>query len=85
MINAVVIDEKDTVAVAIEALKKGSVAEIRSHSGAVTKVALVNDIPIYHKFAITEMKRETLLLNTGNILELLDVIFMLVNMFMFIT
>lgn len=57
MINAVVIDEKDTVAVAIEALKKGSVAEIRSHSGAVTKVALVNDIPIYHKFAITEMKK----------------------------
>lgn len=37
MINAVVIDEKDTVAVAIEALKKGSVAEIRSHSGLLQR------------------------------------------------
>lgn len=65
MVNAVIIDNKDTVAVAIEALKKGSEADIRAHDGSVKKVKLLDDIPIYHKFAIVDMKKGTPVIKYG--------------------
>ncbi|WP_288310250.1 UxaA family hydrolase [uncultured Acidaminococcus sp.] len=55
MVNAVVIDAKDNVAVAIEPLKKGSKANIRFQNGKEESLAVTQDIPIYHKFAIRDI------------------------------
>lgn len=57
MANAVIIDNKDTVAVAIEQLNKGTDAEFRMPDGSMQKVTLIDDIQIYHKFAVKEMKK----------------------------
>ena len=65
MTNAVIIDNKDTVAVAIEQLQKGTEAEIRTQDGSVKKVKLIDDVPIYHKFAIVEMKKGTPIVKYG--------------------
>ena len=65
MTNAVIIDNKDTVAVAIEPLKKGTEAEIRKQDGSLRKVTLIDDIPIYHKFATVEMKKGTPVVKYG--------------------
>ena len=48
--NAVIIDEKDNVAVAIEPIRKGEQAQY-SVGGAVKTVTVLEEIPIYHKFA----------------------------------
>lgn len=59
MTNALVIDEKDTVAVAIEPISAGSTAAfVSSGKGpgkALKTVTVTADIPIYHKFAIKNM------------------------------
>ena len=60
MINALIINEKkDTVAVAIEVILKGK--EIKySYNNKLEKIIALEDIEIYHKFAI---KAENLNLN----------------------
>lgn len=57
MINALIIDERDTVVVAIEAIAKGSDASIRMKDGTIKTVKVLDDIMIYHKFAITDMEK----------------------------
>lgn len=52
--NAVVIDNKDTVAVAIEEIKKGDPIEF-SVNGEVRVIEAIDDIKIYHKVAIERM------------------------------
>ncbi len=52
MVNAVVIDSKDNVAVAIEPLKKGLKADVRFQNGKEEELTVTQDIPIYHKLAI---------------------------------
>lgn len=54
--NAMVIDKKDTVAVAIEPVKKGEEVSFLL-DGKVNVVKAQNDITIYHKIAIKEMKK----------------------------
>lgn len=54
MINAMIIDLKDTVAVAIEQIVKGD--EINYKVGDEIKtIKALNDIQIYHKLAIKDM------------------------------
>ena len=54
MINALIIDLKDSVAVAIEPIAKGS--EINYKVGdEVKSLTALDDIQIYHKFAIRDM------------------------------
>lgn len=56
MINALIIDLKDTVAVAIEPIAKGS--EINYKVGDEIKtITAVDDIQIYHKLAIKDMAK----------------------------
>lgn len=57
MTNAMIIDEKDTVAVAIEPLKSGGTASWTDKNGTLKKLRVVTDIPMYHKFAITAMAK----------------------------
>ena len=55
--NAMIIDEKDTVAVAIEPVKAGQAAAWLDKTGGLQEVTDVTDIPIYHKFAIRDMHK----------------------------
>jgi altronate dehydratase small subunit len=65
MINALTIDAKDTVAVAIEPIAKGSEAEIRMKDGSTKTVVALDDIRIYHKFAIADMPKGTPVVKYG--------------------
>ena len=55
--NAMIIDEKDTVAVAIEPVKAGQTAAWLDKNGGLWEVTAVTDIPIYHKFGIRDMQK----------------------------
>lgn len=55
--NAMIIDEKDNVAVAIEPVKTGDTLIWRDHAGNFRTLKAVGDIPIYHKFARTDIPK----------------------------
>lgn len=55
MINALIIDEKDSVVVAIEPITKGSEVSYKLKDELKTILAIEN-IQIYHKIAIKEVK-----------------------------
>ncbi len=52
--NAMIIDAKDNVAVAIEPIQKGDAVELRSGGTGVTAT---EDITIYHKIAIRDIPK----------------------------
>ena len=56
MINSMIIDEKDTVVVAIEQIKKGDEVSYKINENVVTFKAL-EDIQIYHKVAAKYLKK----------------------------
>ena len=56
MINAMIIDLKDTVAVAIEPIAKGEDVNYKVGDEVKTIKAL-NDVQIYHKLAIKDMAK----------------------------
>lgn len=55
-VNALMINERDTVAVATEELKKGDTG-VYAKNGSVESVVVQNNIPIYHKFCIKKMSK----------------------------
>lgn len=55
MINAVIIDEKDNVAVAIEAIAKGNEISFKLKDKTVKTITALDNITIYHKLAIKDM------------------------------
>lgn len=55
MNNAVMIDEKDNVIVAIEPIAAGDQVFCTTPSGAPIQLTAVDDITIYHKIAIREL------------------------------
>lgn len=54
-VNAIVINEKDSVAVAVEPLFMGMIAAFKVN-GKEKNITIIQDIPIYHKFSIVEIK-----------------------------
>jgi len=54
MINAMIIDEKDNVAVAIEPIEKGDTVCYKKNSFVESFIALEN-ITIYHKMAVKDI------------------------------
>lgn len=59
MINAVIIDEKDDVAVAIEPIKKGDEVNYKDKSGEVKTLNAISDVTIYHKIAIKDIAKDS--------------------------
>ena len=55
MINAMVIDSKDNVAVAIEEIKKGDVVSYVDKDKKTVSFTAVEDIQIFHKVAIKDI------------------------------
>lgn len=54
--RAIVLNEKDNVATALEILKEGSAVFVEFH-GHVEKIRLTSDIPLGHKFALEDLER----------------------------
>ncbi|MBC2580523.1 UxaA family hydrolase [Clostridium sp. DJ247] len=66
-INSLIINEKDSVAVAIEELKEASIASYKV--GEETRqVNIVQNVPIYHKFAIVDIKEGDLVYKYGQVI-----------------
>lgn len=57
MNNAMIIDEKDNVAVAIEQIVKGDTLVWKDKEGKECSLEAQTDIQIYHKFATKEIKK----------------------------
>ena len=58
MINAMVIDSKDNVAVAIEEIKKGDVVSYVDKDKKTVSFTAVEDIQIFHKVAIVDIAND---------------------------
>ena len=83
-VNAAIIDEKDTVVVAIEKINAGDEIIWRDRNGDVQKITAATDVPMYHKVAIKEMPKGTEVVNMENTLVLQHVTSMLASMYMYI-
>lgn len=55
-VNALIIEPHDSVAVAVEPLQTGSEA-LYKVNGEDRKITITADVPIYHKFAVVELKK----------------------------
>ena len=65
MINALMIDEKDTVAVAIEPIEKGHEVCVKMKDGSLKTMKALDVVPIYHKIAVAEMQKGTPVIKYG--------------------
>jgi altronate dehydratase small subunit len=54
--RAIVINEKDNVATALESLRRGAEVAIEIQDN-LEKITVVSDIPLGHKFALREIKK----------------------------
>lgn len=57
MINVVLISPEDNVGVVIEWIKKGEEIEFKTNEGEVVNFTSLDDIRIYHKIAIRDIKQ----------------------------
>lgn len=64
MVNALLIDEKDDVIVAIEEIKKDSLVYY-STKGKIQSLTAKDDITIYHKIALRDIKAGTAITKYG--------------------
>ena len=64
-IKAIVIHEKDTVAVALEALTAGSEVTVALGDARRQKIKLVSPIPMGHKFALKDHEKGTPVIKYG--------------------
>ena len=64
-IKAIVIHERDTVAVALEALSAGSEVTVASGDAPPMRIALVSPIPMGHKFALKDHEKGTPVIKYG--------------------
>lgn len=53
--NALIVEDKDNVAVATADVSKGEVITYATHDGERHAVTAVDDIQIYHKFAVRDI------------------------------
>lgn len=65
MINSVIISEKDNVVVAIEPIKKGELVEFKNMEGDKQEIKALDDIKIYHKIALKNIKEDEPVIKYG--------------------
>ncbi len=65
--SALIIDIRDNVAMALKDLKKGQTVEI-ARGESILKLVLIDDIPVYHKFAVTELNEDDKVLKYGEVM-----------------
>lgn len=62
--QAIVINEKDNVATALELLNAGAKVSMEVH-GRLEEIALLSDIPMGHKFALDDMEEGEAVIKYG--------------------
>ena len=65
MINSVIINDKDSVIVAIEPIEKDEVVEYKDLDGEIKSLKALDDIKIYHKIAIKNIEIEQPVIKYG--------------------
>jgi len=65
--KAVVLNSKDNVATALTDLESGEVLEVEVDKGAIS-VTLVDSIPFGHKFSLTDIKSDSVIMKYGEII-----------------
>ena len=65
MINSVIINDKDNVIVAIEPIKKDEVVEYKDLDGEIKSLKALDDIKIYHKFAVKNIEENQPIVKYG--------------------
>ena len=65
MINGMIIDPKDNVAVAIEQIKKGDLITYLNFEKEAVELTAAEDIQIYHKFAIRDIADDEQIVKYG--------------------
>ena len=83
MINAMVIDKKDNVAVAIEEIKLGDECTYKIENNLFS-IKAINKIPIYHKFAIKDISKGEVIIKYGEHIGIASKDIKKVNMFIHI-
>ncbi len=66
--NAMKLNERDNVAMAMEDLAKGTIAEVVSHDGGIARVALLEDIPFGFKLATRDIRKGAEILKYGEVI-----------------
>jgi len=64
-IQALVLDNKDNVAVSITDLKKNSMVKVQFQDGCGTEIIVIENIPKYHKFALCDIPRNEQIIKYG--------------------
>jgi altronate dehydratase small subunit len=62
--EALVISERDNVATALESLERGALVRVRRKQG-VLEIVLKSDVPLGHKFALTDLPGGTSVIKYG--------------------
>ena len=65
MIHAICIKETDNVATAVTALKAGQTASYLAEDGGMRDTLIKEDIPVFHKFALTEIPKDAPVIKYG--------------------
>lgn len=65
MTNALKINKKDNVVVAVEKIKLGGEASYDDLEGKIVKIKTLDDIPAYHKIATSEIKKGDYIIKYG--------------------
>lgn len=66
-INSLIINKNDSVAVTIEELKEGDVAKYKV-GDEMRKITIIQNVPIYHKFALVNVKEGDLVYKYGQVI-----------------
>lgn len=66
-INSLIINKNDSVAVTIEELKEGQVAKYKV-GDEIRKITIIQKVPIYHKFALVNVKEGDLVYKYGQVI-----------------
>ncbi|GIM28444.1 D-galactarate dehydratase [Clostridium polyendosporum] len=66
-INSLMISEKDSVAVALEELNEGDAAKYKV-SDEIREIKIVQNVPIYHKFVIVDVKEGDFVYKYGQVI-----------------
>lgn len=65
MINAICIDERDNVGTAVAAIKAGETAFYLMKEGDIHFTQIKEDIPSFHKYALTDIPKDAPLVKYG--------------------
>lgn len=65
MPKAMLVSEKDNVAVAVEPIGKGDEIRVETGDQPATLLTAATDVPIYHKFALCDLPKGASILKYG--------------------